>query len=388
MSRCSCRRCTTPWSRRRFASAGASRPARRRRQLESVLARLETQFEPTPAGLGITVAWGLPYFRRYVPRQARSAPADRPASDADARADRAGPRGRDALPERPDSTILEENDVAVLLRSDSLDAHRRRREGAVRRSRRHLPGHEHPQGLRRRRLRGGTSLPKQMATAAGVPGAELIPDTAELFLGFTSTQKAALGPPRIANLETLGYADLGPNGLLRRRDAHAPLALFEDLAAWYQTFDFQARVDTTFRPGLDVRAGTQTVAQGPGDTQTAAQVAARLRAAPPDRPRGLDPDRLAPRSTTWSGRTGPLPERDGDSPASRLQHARQPVLLDADPERDGLAQRRRPASISSSSTRRATTFAATGSRWTGCCPTGRRLPFEVRIGRAGVQPDP
>src|ERR1044072_5860237 len=32
--------------------------------LEEVLRKLDTQFEQTPAGLGVTVAWGLPYFRR------------------------------------------------------------------------------------------------------------------------------------------------------------------------------------------------------------------------------------------------------------------------------------------------------------------------------------
>ena len=36
---------------------------------------------------------------------------------------------------------------------------------------------------------GEQSLPKQMAMRAGIPGADLIPDTAELFLGFTSTQQ-------------------------------------------------------------------------------------------------------------------------------------------------------------------------------------------------------
>ena len=55
---------------------------------------------------------------------------------------------------------------------------------------------------------GGQSLPKKLAVAAGVAGADLIPDTSELFLGFTSTQKAGLGPGLIANHETLGYVDL------------------------------------------------------------------------------------------------------------------------------------------------------------------------------------
>src|SRR3954470_6037128 len=38
--------------------------------LESVLSKLDGRYEQTPAGLGVTVAWGLPYFRRYVRKQA------------------------------------------------------------------------------------------------------------------------------------------------------------------------------------------------------------------------------------------------------------------------------------------------------------------------------
>jgi hypothetical protein len=244
-----------------------------RAELEDALAKLDARFEPTPAGLGVTVAWGLPYFRRYLGKNAaRHIPVDRRASAA---------RGRrvsvleDAVrfPSDPGTTILEDNDVAILLRSDSLDniadgskALFGERDGIFRVT-----------SVRRGFAGGGfggtRSLPKQMAVAARIPGAELIPDTAELFFGFTSTSKAALGPPRIANFETLGYVDLGPEGLLAG-GTHMHLShIFEDLAAWYLTFDFQARVDTTFRPGLAVREGTQTVAQGPRDTQTARAVA-------------------------------------------------------------------------------------------------------------------
>src|SRR5258708_29996262 len=35
--------------------------------LESVLLGLEQQFPPTPTGLGILLAWGLPYFHHYIP---------------------------------------------------------------------------------------------------------------------------------------------------------------------------------------------------------------------------------------------------------------------------------------------------------------------------------
>src|SRR5258708_4409095 len=35
--------------------------------LESVLLGLEQKFSPTPSGLGVAVAWGLPYFHNYIP---------------------------------------------------------------------------------------------------------------------------------------------------------------------------------------------------------------------------------------------------------------------------------------------------------------------------------
>lgn len=48
------------------ANAKALREARH--HLESVLLGLERQFPPTPTGIGIAVAWGLPYFHQYIPR--------------------------------------------------------------------------------------------------------------------------------------------------------------------------------------------------------------------------------------------------------------------------------------------------------------------------------
>src|SRR5690242_11666611 len=35
--------------------------------LESVLLGLEQQFTPTPTGLNILIAWGLPFFQHYIP---------------------------------------------------------------------------------------------------------------------------------------------------------------------------------------------------------------------------------------------------------------------------------------------------------------------------------
>ena len=251
---------------------GATALREARDSLENALVALDTRFEETPAGLGVTVAWGLPYFARFVPGQARThLPIDRRASAT---------RGHDVrvledairFPTDSNGTILESNDVAVLLRSDSLDHIAFAAQALFD----DLKGLFDVSSIRRGFVGGGfdggPGLPKQMALAAGIEGANLIPDGAELFLGFTSTQKAGLGPSRIANLETLGYADLGPDGYFAH-GTHMHLShLFEDLAAWYLVFDFQGRVDTTFRPGLDVRPSTQTVPQGPDDVQTQTEV--------------------------------------------------------------------------------------------------------------------
>ena len=93
-----------------------------REELENALRRLDERFDPTPGGLGVTVAWGNPYFERYVPAQAeRHLPVDRRATAARGEP-RTGARGRDPVPERPRQRLgSRPNDVAVVLRSDSLE---------------------------------------------------------------------------------------------------------------------------------------------------------------------------------------------------------------------------------------------------------------------------
>ena len=221
-------------------------------------------------------------------------------------------------------------------------------------------------------LEGEPGLPKQMALAAGIQGAELIPDGAQLFLGFTSTQRSGLGPSRIANLETLGYADLGPSGYFVH-GTHMHLShLFEDVAAWYQIFDFQERLDTTFRPGLDVPRETQTVAQGVSEAQTEEHVRrdfARHRRI--GHAGSVQPASRLDRDVDRARRHA-VPEGNRGSAARGLQHPRQPVLLVRRSEPATRSWRSLPpASTSSSSTRRATTSVVRGSRWTEFCPGGR-----------------
>jgi hypothetical protein len=242
------------------AKVAASDPRKAARELEDALVELERRFDPTtPAGLGVTLGWGRPYFRDHVSHQADAhLPFDRRAHK---------PALIDAIrfPSDPAETVLEANDVAVLLRADNHD-----HVAAGAKALFQDLNVFRVTSIRKGFVGGG--LPKRMAVAANIPGADLIPEGSQLFLGFTSTQKAGLGPARIANFETLGYVDLGPKDYFRGGTHMHISHLFEDLEAWYLNFDFRERVDTAFRPGLRVKAGTQTVRQDPQDVSRTPQV--------------------------------------------------------------------------------------------------------------------
>jgi hypothetical protein len=245
-------------------AAGRSDLRAAQAELTQLLDRLDADYPSSPAGLGVTVAWGLPYFRRLTPDALRrDLPHDR-------RAGKAVVFDAQRFPSDPPDTRLESNDIAILLRSDARanidDATARLRASklfeltSIRR------------GFAGGGFEGGRSLPKQMAVAAQIPGADLIPDTSELFLGFTSTQRAGMGPGTIANFETLGYVDFRGSDYFRH-GTHMHLShLHEDLEAWYLNFDFDERVATAFKPNLRVKQDAQTVRQGPKDVSTEADV--------------------------------------------------------------------------------------------------------------------
>ena len=106
----------------------------------------------------------------------------------------------------------------------------------------------------------GQSLTKQFALANGVAGADLIPDQAQLFLGFTSTQTAALGPSTIANFESLGMTNQTTDSYFAYGTTLALSHLFEDLVSWYGN-PYRQRVSYAFRPKIAQRTpvGTLTI---------------------------------------------------------------------------------------------------------------------------------
>jgi hypothetical protein len=239
------------------------------KELDDALSSVEDGLAPSPAGLGVTVAWGLPYFDRLVPGPAEAhIPVDLRASRARGRTIKALTHSI-RFPSDQDTVLLEDNDVAFLLRSDDREAV----EGGAKTllALDFLEPTSVRVGFAGGGFEGGMSLPKRMALAAKIPGADLVPRTSELFLGFTSTQKAGLGPTRIANLETLGYTNA--KGGYFDGGTHMALShIFEDLEAWYLTFDFRDRVDTTFDPGQKAKPDAQTIPQGPPQVASLARV--------------------------------------------------------------------------------------------------------------------
>jgi len=250
------------------------------KQLERSLAALEARYPTSPAGLGVTVAWGLPYFRRLVPKLAdgRRFPAYPPT---DLRTSKASGRRVaavvDATPfaSDPSTLVLGGDDVAFIMRSDVVA---------------HIDDAQHsllqPELFQTTSVRNGfvgggfdagPGLAKQMALAAGVPGAELIVDGVQMFLGFTSTQKAAMAPDRIASFETLpGHTDQKPGSFWSGGAAMHLSHLDEELERWWHSVPFTDQLRAMTRPGLTVPDKTYTIAEDVSRVETAKEVHADL----------------------------------------------------------------------------------------------------------------
>jgi hypothetical protein len=302
-------------------------------ELEQALRKLESQFEPSAAGLGIAVAWGLPYFRAYVPKPAeRHIPVDRRATTTASKPVRVLLDSR-RFPSDPPELILEDNDVAVLLRSDRLE-HIAEASKALFDDLDLFHVTSIRKGFAGGGFDGGRSLPKRMAVAAQVPGSYLIPDEAELFLGFTSTQRAGLGPEKIANVEELGF---GTPGYFSEGTHLAVSHISEDLEAWYVNFPHEERVSTVFRPGLRVSEDVLTVPQGPDEVSSEAKVK-RDFVASKQIGHSASLQTVSRLATTSVGASGAV-----YGPGTAIPHRADfntldnPFAWSADPERDGMA---------------------------------------------------
>ncbi|GLX02294.1 hypothetical protein [Microtetraspora sp. NBRC 16547] len=263
-------------------SASAKPLQEAQRHLESVLQRLEQQLPPPPSGVGIVIAWGLPYFEHYIPRLEKSSsyfragtsypaylPVDLITSKQRGHAVYALQESRTFPSDEPPPGFgpvrLEQNDVAVLLRSDSL-ANIMAATNAIFGTGNNQAGSLFKVTSIRRGFTGGAhtdgqGLASKLALAAGIPGANLIPQHSPVFLGFTTTLRDAESSVPVSNFETLpGWTDQWPNGYFKHGTIMPLSHLFQDLVAWYSKMfpTFDARIRAMFRPGVSFPPGTVT----------------------------------------------------------------------------------------------------------------------------------
>jgi len=237
-------------------------------RLDAALQAVESAYPYAPEGVFLLVAYGLPYFRRYVRPEVYAAHLPYMAD-----AERA-PVLLDAVrfASDPPSLALEANEVVFHLRSDALD---------------HLQDVQRALFGRSGRLAGratreadvadlvtvtstrmgfvGPGLPRRMAQQAGLAVAAEIPEAAPLFMGFTSTQQ--LGQAREAAVSFEGRRDplLPPLTSAKPGDYFAGGTalhlshLAEDLDKWY-ALPYDERLARMFHPGAASAPGRITVA--------------------------------------------------------------------------------------------------------------------------------
>ncbi|SOF02074.1 hypothetical protein SAMN05446589_9147 [Streptomyces sp. OV198] len=258
--------------------------------LESALLDLERHFPPTPSGVAITVAWGLPYFHHYIPVLGKTSdffkagtrypaylPVDLQTSKTEHRTVYALQEARTFPSDQPPPGFgpvrLEQNDVAVLLRSDSIDRIKDFQKALF-----GLGSNQAGSLFKVTSIRQGFSgggfygqqgLPSKLALRANIPGAHHIPRQAQGFLGFATTLDSNMGPGNIVSLETLpGLTDQWPKGYFKQGTTMHLSHLFQDLVAWYEQKypTYADRVQAMLQPGLSPAPGTYAF-QPPGQTE-------------------------------------------------------------------------------------------------------------------------
>jgi hypothetical protein len=252
---------------------------RAQRRLEQALQTVESPYAPTAAGLTIVVGWGLPYFRSYLPTALVDAtmPVDEQYSST------SGSRKYallDAIrfPIDRDEMLLEENDLFFLMRSDdqSIIAAAEIALFEDQSSAAYVGDLFSLTSVRKGfvgRGFGSRSVAKQLAQAAGILGADSIPDDAQLMMGFTSTQQGALAPGKLVNFESMpGVTNQWPSGYFMGGTTAHVSHLFEDLSFWYGSFTPAARTSRMFSPRTVAAPGTVTIPNGANNVSSMQQV--------------------------------------------------------------------------------------------------------------------
>lgn len=210
-------------------------------RLAAALDEIETVYPIGPSGLFIQVGYGTRYFRDRIPGKLTDEYMPKSAL--------AGTEGQWALidsirfPKDPDGLVLEDHDVVFHFKSDFREHIENVISVLFTPDEQLLNGipaeHAHVGDLMTvttiRRGFAGHGLPKKIGMRMGIPGAELVPDGAMLFMGFSSSHVHGLAQGNLPSFETLpGYTDVRPGDYFAGGTAMHISRIGIKLDKWYE----------------------------------------------------------------------------------------------------------------------------------------------------------
>lgn len=225
-----------------------------RGRLDAALAEIERIYPPSPSGIFIQVAYGLPYFHDRIPQSLLD--EHFPTSAL------AGTEGQLAVidsiryPKDPEDLVLESNEICFHFKSD-FRGHIDDVLGALLR-----PGEQELNGIpaastyvgdllrvtSTRRGFAGHGMPKIVGERLGIPGADRIPAGAMLFMGFSSSHVDGLAAGNLPSFETVpGYTNVGVDDYFAGGTAMHLSHIAIDLEKWY-AMGHRDRLHRMFHP--------------------------------------------------------------------------------------------------------------------------------------------
>ena len=237
-----------------FVKGDVAALQRAQARLHAALTEIEAIYPLSPGGILTQVAYGLSYFRDYIPAGITEKLMPRVLEN--------GKPGEWALiesirfPKDPEDLILEKNDISFHFKSDYKE-HINDVMQALFQPGEHLlngiPGENVYVGdlvavTSIRRGFAGSGMPRKMGLRLSLPGAKKIPAGAMLFMGFTSSHVHGLAQGPLPSFETIpGYTDQTPASYFAHGTMMHLSHINIDLEGWYG-MNHQDRLHRMFHP--------------------------------------------------------------------------------------------------------------------------------------------
>lgn len=242
-------------------------------RLSEALAEIECIYPLNPGGILPQIAYGLSYFKEFLPAAVTKKYMPRALDDK-------GKPGDWALidsikyPKDPDDLVLEDNDISFHFKSD-YNEHINDVLRALFQPGMHLlngiPGKNVYVGdlfnvTTIRRGFVGKGMPRKIGMRMNIPGADKIPAGAMLFMGFTSSHVHGLAQGSLPSFETIpGYTDQTPDSYFANGTMMHLSHIRIDLEGWYG-MKHQDRLHRMFHPRRTETEEVLSPSQAPDTT--------------------------------------------------------------------------------------------------------------------------